>query len=139
MIEYIGRLDGQKVYSANRKDIFSGDWSCDSVYILTDDGNKLFRNGKIIGEVDSNFTKVKEYGAYSYTYEKEKTSPKKKTEEALEKKEKISSSKREKEKVFASVKEVDVDKILEDSRKITVQDLVGDFNYELPNIEIKNI
>lgn len=130
-MEYIGKLDGQKVFTANRKDIFSGDWSCDSVYILTDDGNKLFRNGKIIGEVDSNFTKVKEYGAYSYTYEKEKISSKKKAEEALEKKEKIPSSERREEKVSASVKEVDVDKILEDSRKITVQDLVGDFNYDI--------
>jgi hypothetical protein len=130
MIEYIGRLDGQKVYSANRKDIFSGDWNCENIYILTDDGNKLFRNGKIIGEVDSNFTKVKEYGAYSYTYEKEKMSPKKKTEEALEKKGKTSSSEREEEKVSISEKETDVDKILEDSRKITVQDLVGDFNYD---------
>ena len=134
-MEYIGRLDGQKVYSANRKDIFSGDWSCDSVYILTDDGNKLFRNGKIIGEVDSNFTKVKEYGVYSYHYGKEKTSPKKKTEEVLEKKEKAPSSKRREEKVS----EMDVDKILEDSRKITVKDLVGEFSYELPNIETKNI
>jgi hypothetical protein len=98
---------------------------------LTDDGNKLFRNGKIIGEVDSNFTNVKEYGAYSYTYEKEKMFPKKKTEEALEKKGKTPSSKREEEKVSVSEKETDVDKILEDSRKITVQDLVGDFNYDI--------
>ena len=126
-MEYIGRLDGQKVYSANRKDIFSGDWSCDSVYILTDDGNKLFRNGKIIGEVDSNFIKVKEYGVYSYHYGKEKTSPKKKVEEDLEK---TSSSKREEEKVSISEKETDIDKILEDSRKITVKDLVGEFNYD---------
>ena len=138
-MEYIGKLDGQKVFTANRKDIFSGDWNCDSVYILTDDGNKLFRNGKIIGEVDSNFTKVKEYGAYSYVYEKGKTSPKKKVEEPLEKKEKIPSSKREEEKVSVSEKEMDVDKILEDSRKITVKDLVGEFTYELPNIETKNI
>lgn len=130
MIEYIGRLDGQKVYVANRKDIFSGDWNPDSMYILMDDGNKLFRNGKIIGEVDSNFTKVKEYGAYSYTYEKEKISPKKKTEEVLEKKEKA-PSKRKEEKVSISVKETDVDKILEDSRKITVKDLVGEFNYDI--------
>lgn len=122
-MEYIGKLDGQKVFTANKKDIFSGDWSCDSVYILTDDGNKLFRNGKIIGEVDSNFTKVKEYGAYSYVYEKEKMPPKKKVEEPLEKK--------EEEKVSISEKETDVDKILEDSRKITVKDLVGDFNYDI--------
>ena len=119
MIEYIGRLDGQKVFTANRKDIFSGDWSCDSVYILTDDGNKLFRNGKIIGEVDSNFTKVKEYGAYSYVYEKGKMPPKKKVEEPLEKKEE------------EKVSETDVDKILENSRKITVKDLVGEFNYDI--------
>ena len=130
-MEYIGRLDGQKVYSANRKDIFSGDWNCDNIYILMDDGNKLFRNGKIIGEVDSSFTKVKEYGVYSYTYDKEKVSPKKKTEEPLQKKkEKISSSERREEKVSSSVKETDVDKILEDSRKITVKDLVGEFSYD---------
>lgn len=130
MIEYIGKLDGQKVYSANRKDIFSGGWDCDSMYILTDDRNKLFRNGKIIGEVDNSFLKVKAYGAYSYTYE----FPKKKAEEPLEKKEKTSFSERREEKISTSIKDIDVDKILEDSRKITVKDLVGVFNYELPNI-----
>ena len=132
MSVYIGRLDGQKVFTANKKDIISGDWSCENIYILTDDRNKLFRNGKIIGEVDSNFTKVKEYGAYSYTYEKEETSPRKKTEEILEKKEKTSSERKE-EKVSVAASEeaaTDVDKILEDSRKITVKDLVGEFSYD---------
>lgn len=127
-MEYIGKLDGQKVFTANKKDIFSGDWNCDNIYILTDDGNKLFRNGKIIGEVDSNLTTVKEYGVYSYTYEKEKMS---KVKETLEKKEKTPSSDRREEKVSISEKEINVDKILEDSRKIMVKDLVGEFSYDI--------
>jgi hypothetical protein len=118
-MEYIGKLDGFPVYKTVKKNIIDGNWKFNTVYIIIDDENKLFKNGYIFGKTDSTLTRVQEYGGYSYKYKPSKIGE-------------VKENKKE-EKVSVAASEeatTDIDKILEASRNITVKDLVGEFSYD---------
>lgn len=45
----VGQFNGRLVYGARRKDIESGNWSAAHYYVIKDDGQMLFHNGKVHG------------------------------------------------------------------------------------------
>lgn len=50
----VGAFKGYDVYPITKKQIGYGEYWNEHYYIILDDGNKLFRNGKVFGSVSTN-------------------------------------------------------------------------------------
>lgn len=117
----IGGWKGFDVYSTSKENIENGEVRYNTVYLVYDDKNYLYKDGYIYGTVSAN-------GNVS-EFEKRKYRVKSKTEEAPKKEE-------EKEEKVPSVVgdvalELAVEDVLEGARYLTIDKLLEGFNYGL--------
>lgn len=122
----LGNWNGRSVYAIHKAAIAEGDYYTDVAYVIYDDNNLLFCNGKIYGEVKPNGSVVectpRKYNLANYkattTDTKEVFTEEKKTDYKSE--------------TVGDVNlEIEVDNMLKSGRSTTIDELLKGFNYGL--------
>ncbi len=118
----LGHLQGFPVYAISKKAIYEGAYDSDSMYIIYDDENLLFRDGKVYGTVSAsgNLTEC-----YPRDYRGRGKAESFKEESAKE-------PEPYKSEVIGDVNlELEVDKMLKSGRGTSIDELLKGFNYGL--------
>jgi hypothetical protein len=119
----IGGWKGFDVYSTSKANIENGEARYNTVYLIYDDNNYLYKDGYIYGTVSANGN-VSETEKRRYRV---KEAPKKE-EETPKKEEKAPAY----EAVIGDVElGIEVDKVLENVRTMSIDDLLKGFDYGL--------
>ena len=117
----IGGWKGFDVYSISKEKIENGEARYNTVYLIYDDNNYLYKDGYVYGTVSAN-------GNVSET-EKRRYRVKPKIEEAPEEK---APTHEVEDRVIGDVElGIEVDKVLENVRTMSIDDLLKGFNYGL--------
>ena len=117
----LGNWNDKTVYAISKSDIKDGNYSNSRVYVIYDDDNKLFYQGKIYGTVSKNGT-INECRPYEYLHKTEIPVPVKETAKQTSY---IPS-------VVGDVNlELEVEKMLNSVKTMTVNDLLKGFDYGL--------
>lgn len=120
----IGGWKGFDVYSTSRANIENGEARYNTAYLIYDDNNYLYKDGYIYGTVSANGN-VSEFIKRRY---KVKETLK---EEEISKKEEAPTHEVE-DRVIGDVElGIEVDKVLENVRTMSIDDLLKGFNYGL--------
>jgi hypothetical protein len=121
----IGGWKGFDVYSTSKANIENGEARYNTVYLIYDDNNYLYKDGYVYGTVSANGN-VSETEKRRYRV---KEAPKKE-EEAPKKKE--APTHEVEDHVIGDVElGIEVDKVLENVRTMSIDDLLKGFNYGL--------
>ena len=126
----LGNWNGHAVYAIRKADIANGNYYFEDAYIVYDDNNLLFYEGKIYGEVKPNGTVVectpRKYPAACY---KPTTTDNKK---AFTEEKKTETYKDYKSETVGDVNlEIEVDNMLKSGRGTTIDELLKGFDYGL--------
>ena len=117
----LGHLQGFPVYAISKKAIYEGTYDSDSMYIIYDDENLLFRDGKVYGTVSPSGNLTECYPR-DYRTKGFKEEPKKEEKEPEP----------YKSEVIGDVNlELEVDKMLKSGRGTSIDELLKGFNYGL--------
>ena len=122
----LGNWNGHAVYAIHKADIAKKNYYTFNAYVIYDDNNLLFYDGKIYGEVRPNGSVVectpRKYPVATTTDTKEAFTEEKKTE----------TYKDYKSETVGDVNlEIEVDNMLKSGRSTTIDELLKGFNYGL--------
>lgn len=119
----LGNWNGHSVYAIHKAAIVEGDYYTSFAYVIYDDNNLLFYDGRIYGEVKSNGSVVEtKPREYLVVKRKESFIEEKKTE----------TYKEYKSETIGDVNlELEVDKMLKNGRGTTIEELLKGFDYGL--------
>ena len=125
----LGNWNGHAVFATHKAAIAEDNYYFDAAYVIYDDNNLLFYNGKIYGEVKPNGSVV-ECTPRKYSVKATTTDNKKAFTE--EKKTKTETYKDYKSETVGDVNlEIEVDNMLKCGRSTTIDELLKGFNYGL--------
>ena len=120
----IGRWKGFDVYSTSKANIENGEARYNTVYLIYDDNNYLYKDGYIYGTVSASGN-VSEFNKRRYSF-------KSKMEEAPKKEEEKAPTHEVEDHVIGDVElGIEVDKVLKNVRNMSIDDLLKGFNYGL--------
>lgn len=123
----LGNWNGHAVFATHKAAIAEENYYFDAAYVIYDDNNLLFYNGKIYGEVKPNGSVV-ECTPRKYSVAKHKTEKK----EAFTEEKKTETYKDYKSETVGDVNlEIEVDNMLKCGRSTTIDELLKGFNYGL--------
>ena len=124
----LGNWNGHAVYAIHKGAIAEGNYYSNDVYVIYDDNNLLFWNGKIYGEVKPSGSVVectpRKYPVATTTDNKKAFTEEKKTE--------TETYKDYKSETVGDVNlEIEVDNMLKNGRSTTINELLKGFDYGL--------
>lgn len=124
---HLGNWNGHSVYAIHKAAIAEGNYYTDIAYVIYDDNNLLFYNGKIYGEVKTSGSVV-ECTPRRYSVKATTTDNKK----AFTEDKKTETYKDYKSETVGDVNlEIEVDNMLKCGRSTTIDELLKGFNYGL--------
>jgi hypothetical protein len=119
----LGDWDGHSVYAIHKAAIEEEDYYTSFAYVIYDDNNLLFYDGRIYGEVKSD-GRIIECKSRPYIVKKHK--------EAFTEEKKTETYKEYKSETIGDVNlEIEVDKMLKNGRGTTIEELLKGFDYGL--------
>lgn len=117
----LGNWKGHAVFAIHKAAIAEENYYFDAAYVIYDDNNLLFYNGKIYGEVKPNGNVI-ECSPRKYSDNKKAFTEEKKIETYTD----------DKSEIVGDVNlELEVDKMLKSGRGTTIDELLKGFNYGL--------